>query len=137
MRAHPHGVPAERWIALVDTEGVILPAECRFPWYHRGLEYWTPSRSDVLEAEARVGGYLQSAAPEIAKKLTHYKRQYSGVVKDQRQLIYLNFFIADSGLDGDWGTQPVDVDDGGDAYFQVFYDLGTATLEGLLINGEA
>jgi hypothetical protein len=119
-RKRPSGVTEERWIMLRDSEGVILPAECRFPWGWHGLEYWTPKRSDVLEAEARIECFLQSVEPEIAKKLGRYKRQYSGVLKDKRRLIYLNFFVVHDRFHNDWSTKPVDVEDGGDSYFQVF-----------------
>jgi hypothetical protein len=126
------------------SEGVIVPRE-RAADFTTGLlgrdenEFWTPSRKDVLKFEEGIGAYLKKSAPRqspnLWSKLPKYKRQYVGVVKNGRKLIYANFFCQSGNTD--WKAHPVFVLDGGDCYFNVRYEVEAGAFSDLQINGEA
>jgi hypothetical protein len=125
-------------------EGVIIPREKAgdFMKSFSGVEEkesWTPGRSDVLKLEEKLESYLKKAAakrsPTLWSKLAPYKRQYIGIMRNGRKVIFTNFFC--NAFEVDWKTKPVVVDDGGDCFFNVLYDPVSTTFSDLQINGEA
>lgn len=127
-----------------EFEGVIIPREkaVDFMKAFSGLtekETWTPDKSDVIKLEANVESFLKKAAakrsPNLWSKLATYKRQYVGIVRNGRKVIFSNFFC--ESFDIDWKLNPVAVDDGGDCFFTVVYDSTSDTFSALQINGEA
>ncbi len=125
-------------------EGAIVPLS-RANDFMRNMtgraegKFWEPARGDVLQFEEGLAGYLREArnerSPELWRKLGDYKRQYVGVIEDGRKVIYANFFC--SALRIDWKTKPIAVEDGGDCYFQIKYEIETKRYRDLQINGEA
>jgi hypothetical protein len=125
--------------------------------------FWTPSVPEVMKMEERLPGYLREQLdsppprrgprarghggrrdlleppprvnPPLWKRVFAYKRQYVGLVKRGRHVIWGNFFCDTPRAD--WRHEPVSVDDGGDCYFQVEYDVDTGRFSELLVNGEA
>ena len=125
-------------------EGVIVPREraVEFMKGFSGIEEkgaWTPGKNEILKLEGKLKSYLKKAAPgrspNLWSKLATYKRQYVGITRNGRKVIFANFFCNAFGVD--WKTKPVSVSDGGDCYFTVFYDPGSVTFSDLQINGEA
>lgn len=107
---------------------------------------WTPALADVLALEQRLPDYLRGQLapqyrgrkpkkPPLWERAPGYRRQYVGIGRNDRRLIYANFFCRSD--NPNWRTMPVEVDDGGDCYFQVEYDVEKATFSNLSINGEA
>lgn len=131
-------------IKTAEVEGVIIPGSkaASFIGKYSAGEFsgtWTPSRSEVLELEKRIQAYLKQTAPNMSESgwsdLATYRRQYAGILQQGRRVIYANFFCYS--FDMDWTTERVEIDDGGECYFQVLYDPGSATFSRLQINGEA
>jgi hypothetical protein len=127
-----------------EFEGVIVPREraADFMKAFSGMiekETWTPGKSEIIKLEAKIKSYLKKAAakrsPNLWSKLATYKRQYIGIVRNGRKVIFSNFFC--QSFDMDWKTTPVAVDDGGDCFFTVLHDPGSAVFSDLRINGEA
>jgi len=102
-------------------------------------ETWMPDKNEIIKLEARIKSYLKKAAakrsPNLWSKLATYKRQYVGVIRNGRKVIFSNFFC--QSFDMDWKTKPVVAEDGGDCFFTVLYDSASATFSALQINGEA
>jgi hypothetical protein len=110
-------------------------------------EFWTPTLSEVLELETRLPAYLrspearkaaESCCPQpvpLSKRAPAYKRQYVGVLDHGRLVIHGNFFCEAPAHD--WHRTPVVVDDGGDCYFQVEYDVRKRRFESIAVNGGA
>jgi len=106
--------------------------------------YWTPSVEQVLVMESGLADYLgENGLPEtgfenpvpVEQSLPDYYRQYFGyIAPDESRIIYGNFSCTE--ID-DWDEQWLYVDDGGNCFFQVQYNLDTGTYFGLIINGEA
>jgi hypothetical protein len=106
-------------------------------------EPWTPALADAVALEAQLPGYLRDnyknrGKEPLWKRAPGYKRQYLGIAQHGRRVIHANFFChVPASRAGDWQTVAVIVDDGGDCYFQVEYDVKTGTFRNLMVNGEA
>jgi hypothetical protein len=132
-------------IKIGKIEGAIVPA-ARGAEFHKALtgsegkEYWTPTKADVQKLEEKIEFYLRKTAdkrsPALWSKLADYKRQYAGVVENGRRKIYANFFCNTAQIKH-WKAMPVAVEDGGDCFFQIKYDVEAGTFSNLYINGEA
>jgi hypothetical protein len=131
-------------IKTEEFEGVIIPREkaVGFMKAFSGIdekEAWTPGRNSVLKLEERIESYLKKAAakrsPDLWSKLAKYRRQYVGVMRSGRKVIFVNFFC--DAFNADWKANPVVVDDGGDCFFNLLYDPGSSAFSDLQINGEA
>jgi hypothetical protein len=129
----------------------IIDAETARKRWNKDLPeggFWTPTLADVKALERNLPGYLReklgdkpqdrsSAGPEsipLWKKAPLYLRQYVGTTREGQRFIYAHFFCDTI---PDWRTTPIMIFDGGDCYFQVFYDVKTGRFEGLMLNGIA
>ena len=129
-------------ITMGGIEGVIFPAsKADFVAYNTGRKvmlYWTPAEADIAEATPRIKAFLITQSPSIASRLATYRCQYFGVFIDGKRRIYCNFFPADDVWpDWNWRTAPLSVDDGGDSYFQLEYEIETKRCLNFMVNGDA
>ena len=101
--------------------------------------FWTPSVDDIIKLEEKIAEYLSQnpsqfySQPPVWERLDEYQRQYIGFERGGRQIIYGNFFCNNLGMD--WRKKLVIVDDGGDCFFQVEYDVESEMFIKLLVNG--
>lgn len=142
------GLPNIR--VTTDTfDGVIFIADnaaatgLQFEFNDTIIEYWTPTKEQVMGLEAGLLPYLQEIInPEhyafgILDNLPNIRRQYFGIGFDEGQrLIYAKYFCPSDSFDY-WLTGNVAVMDGGECFFQFFYDPETGTFSDLRINGMA
>lgn len=152
--AEPEPIPTEQYVATFvieegetgytvvgdsSFEGVIVPERDAPEFDPRAEGYWTPAEADVLALEAGLVAFLQEAAPEASpdlwRKQPTYKRQYAGLLRDGRRLIYASFFCDTHGEA--WRREPLFVLDGGDCFFQLTFDVERGTYGDLTVNGEA
>lgn len=139
----PTGIPAgtNEKIKTDDFEGVIFSVEngATTGVANQGETYRTPSQAEVLALENQLGPYLQETAPRDypgpLRDLSEYKRQYLGILVNEQQVIFVNFFCNAHGLD--WSHEFVFIADGGSCYFEVKYNLETGEFFDLSIHGEA
>jgi hypothetical protein len=132
-------------IKVGKIEGAIVPRE-RGEEFIKALtgtarkDYWTPDKDDVRKLEEKIEFHLRKVSdkrsPALWIKLAEYKRQYAGVVENGRRKIYANFFCNGAKIT-DWKMRPVVVEDGGDCFFQIKYDVDAGTFSDLYINGQA
>lgn len=132
-------------VKIGKAEGVIVPRE-RGAEFVKALsgkeakEYWTPTKDDVRQLEEKLEFYLRRVSdrrsPALWSKLKDYRRQYAGIVENGRRKIYANFFCKTAQIT-DWKMNPVAVEDGGDCFFQIKYDMDAGTFSNLYINGDA
>lgn len=107
------------------------------------VEYWTPSKDDVLALENGLADFLQNESgkfyvqeePPVWERLDGYNRQYIGLTVDGRKFIYANFFCDDAAKD--WRKDFVLVMDGGSCFFQFKYDPRKGEFFDLRVNGSA
>lgn len=128
---------AEEGYVLVKgegLEGVIFPACAGFTLDGTTATYWTPTKEEVLRAESRIPAFLKAKAPRLTRPLARYKRQYVGLVVGGKKRVLCNFFLTSP---PQWQRRPVVVEDGGEAFFHLEYDLESDQCLNLQINGEA
>jgi hypothetical protein len=130
---------------LVETEsfqGAIFPAEqvAASPYWPHNDEPWTPSEEDILTLEDQLPVFLQEYYPNLWQRLEAYTRQYWGTVTpDGNRAVYASFLCDAERMASfiDWRTDPIEVMDGGDCYFQTLYDIEEDAFVWLVVNGEA
>ena len=123
------GITTDEFDSLIFTaDSAALPG-LEFGFNDPIVEYWTPTEEQVVELEAGVLDYLdEMIAPdhygrEILERLLYYRRQYFGIgFSEGEQLIYASYFCAEDSFDY-WLESHVMVLDGGECFFQFFYDL--------------
>ncbi len=102
--------------------------------------FWTPTDNQVQELEALLPRYLNSHPPINDKPVGNffeYGRQYFGVTRNNRRLIYLNAFCNPSKFGRRWEKEIILVMDGGSCYFQVYFDPAKKEFIALHYNGQA
>ena len=103
--------------------------------------YWTPTEDDIPTLEGKLESFLRQNAesfrrqPSVWEQLFSYKRQYVGVIINEKQIIFGNFFCTEPGVK--WREEWVLVMDGGDCFFQLQFDVESGTFTKLTVNGEA
>jgi hypothetical protein len=109
----------------------IVPADNSF----RGTAAsWTPSEADVARAERGLRAYLRSLGPSVVhdygkgplwRRLRDFGRQYVGVRRDGRRVIFINLFDVDNPFyeKGSEKVTLVKLHQCGDCNAEVYYDL--------------
>jgi hypothetical protein len=102
--------------------------------------FWTPTVDQVQELESLLPKYLKVHPPiddNPVGNVFEYGFQYFGVTKNDRKLIYLNAFCNPSKFDGRQKKEIILVKDGGNCYFQVYFDPAKKEFIHLHYNGQA
>ncbi len=142
------------------SSGVIISAReapkweniWKLPYKNGSVTYWTPAKEDVLKAEAALYNYLKTETPKLIapnayedygikdygkiwEQLDFYKRQYVGIVINNRKKIFFNCFATWVIVGDEWKNEPTfpDVQGGGIYLFQLSYDITTNSFEKLYI----
>ncbi len=94
---------------------------------------WTPSSGDVARAERGLRGYIRSLGPAVHdyghgplwRRLGSYGRQYVGVMRDGRHVIWINLFAVDTPFyePGAERHELVKLHECGDCNAEVYFDV--------------
>lgn len=76
--------------------------------------------------------YNAESAAQIILKLSSYKRQYAGIVRGNKKIIVINFFCRSYNK---WQEEVVAIDDGGNCYFMMEYDIDKNEFVSFQVNG--
>lgn len=138
-----------------DTSNIaILPYDTSFSWLFKNAHSIDLSANEMLKIETiltrQIDKYNTNAEKRykaIAKKypeaqrshfvidLTKYRRQYIAVIDSTGQkLVWVNCFCIQ---DPYWRTQVMDVNDGGNCFFQLKIQLPAGRIFDFNINGDA
>jgi hypothetical protein len=104
---------------------------------------WQLSKTDLdtLEDNLLQISYLRENAPGSDRHIDHpnlYFRQYLPIVLSGKKQIFVNAFCrVERGQSDDWRYHLQIVVDGGDCFWQVWYDPATQKFSNLMINGVA
>lgn len=151
----PSGIPATATAMGVGSSTATATAEQNWVIFPEGEAkttqiaswlggvggFWTPSEEDVLRVEGALAEYLRQNSnlfyrqPPVWERLDAYQRQYFGLERGGRRIIYGNYFCTSGSKN--WRRELVIVLDGGDCYFQVEYDVDIESFTSLWVNGEA
>jgi hypothetical protein len=102
---------------------------------------WQPSQPQIQSLEANLPHVsdLRSGGAPNGEKITHpelYFRQYVAVVRAGQKLIYVNA-ICQIRYAPDWREHVAVVMDGGNCFWQAWFDPATQKFSELYINGRA
>jgi len=134
----PTAMANQNWVIIAEERAVETGIAS---WLAESGNFWTPSVVDILKLEEEIAGYLSQNSnqfyrqPPVWQRLDDYQRQYIGLERGGRQIIYGNYFCNSGGIN--WRQELVIVEDGGECFFQVEYDIESALFIKLLVNGES
>ena len=117
----------------IRIQGIVLSTN-QIPWISK--EGWEPTQEDIDIAEPIIVDFIKIKNKKIFSNLGRYKCQYFGIFKDNKKRIYCNFFYFTEDIK-DWKSKPIEVDDGGDCYFQLEYDVENKECLNFRVNGKA
>ena len=99
---------------------------------------WQPGGADIRALEERLAPALiaegAKADPDWSPAPRGWVRQYVGIVRGGRRLVYGSFFPSEAKVDRFW-RKPLLVCDGGPAFFGVEYDVAAARFTHIAFNG--
>lgn len=113
-----------------------------------GTEVATFEASFPQRWESLMAGGMDNPPwqPGTSDRLPDFRRQYVGYTDSTGAAgLWINFFPAelasgpgaDSGQYADWVLSPIQIDDGGPSFFQVWYSVDRDSTETVIFNGEA
>ena len=123
-----------------NYKGIVLEKEKLdyLPVEVDSLETWIPKENDIRLAEQILSEFIQKDSV-LSFPLNEYTRQYFGIIENSDKVIYINSFCMeedDSFMEG-WKTDFIEVEDGGDCFFQIKVNLEKEDCYEFYINGEA
>ena len=95
---------------------------------------WTPTTEQIKKAQPVILNFIKKSNKEIYNNINKYRCQYFGIIVNGKKRIYCNVFRLTK-FHKNWKTKPVIVDDGGNHYFQLEYDVVTGKCLNFSING--
>jgi hypothetical protein len=101
--------------------------------------FWTVTDKDIrlLENNFKKITQLKESYDEI-KALDTYAYQYVGVVRGRKKFIYINaLHLPYAEYNKDWTEHPIKINDGGDGFWGVLFDIEKQEFSSLSINGSA
>jgi hypothetical protein len=125
---------------------VILSEEqTKAVWGKSGTPTWTPDEKSIAALESRLEPYIRSHPytpagdyqSVVVANALKYRRQYMGITRNRRRLIYLNAFCEYWRRETeipDWKKKIVQADGGGSCFFRVLFDPKTNQFSGLNYN---
>jgi hypothetical protein len=128
----------QNWVIFTEEQAEEMELAS---WLVDSDGFWTPSVDDILNLEEKIVEYLSQNSsyfyrqPPVWERLHEYQRQYIGLERGGRKIIYGNYFCNSGGVD--WRQKLVIMIDGGECFFQVEYDVESGFFIKLLVNGEA
>jgi hypothetical protein len=135
-------------INMGGAEGVILPVshapttltQCSRRTLGPGEGYWQPTIEDLRPLERHLSAFVRdnpnSMYPNQWQELSKFKRQYAGIIRNDKKTIYVNLFPSKETVTA-WRRQVILVCDGGPWYFGVEYDIEAAKFTHIAYNGLA
>ncbi len=131
-----------------EINRVIFPAnatpemlkQCSRATPSPGEATWQPTDADVDKMEASLPktleGLAQARQVNFAGLLRNWQRQYVGIVRGGRRLIYGNYFpLDDTNELAQWRKQPMTVCDGGPRFFGAEFDVAAERMTRIDFNG--
>lgn len=145
--------PGNTLIETPEYTGVIVSesgaSAFRYLFDQDSTRFWEPSVEDISRAEECIRQFLGSVqndprfdtsqkedAAFILEYLEKYRRQYVGIVVDGDKRIWTNSFYSEDSFP-DWERVPVDVDGGGNHFWQIEYILPKDECVDFYVHGES
>lgn len=128
-------VPPERTVIFPkEKAAALLQAVCFFK--PQGITgYWTPTEKDLVGVENGLEDYIKMHGRTRHDDWSKVRRQVAGVEFSDARLLFLSYFLSeltpeekqqvvDKTYNPDrWKQEPFWMNDGGEGYFRVIYDI--------------
>ena len=129
-------VPIGRTAILPASKGPeLIQAVCYRP--PEGVSgYWTPGSEDLRGVEDTLVTYLQSKSVKGKRNWSSFRKQVVGVKRGEDPLLFIYYFHFNPAIEAyavarrtpghdpdSWRREPYPVEDGGDWFFRVLYDI--------------
>jgi hypothetical protein len=137
-------------LPVLKRDSVLLPVsetDAYIKFYlgdaKAAVQSWQPSQVDLdgLEENQPQISNLRENVPGPARRIDNpnmYFHQYLAIVQSGKKQIFVNAMCRTAGDDtDDWRHHLQIVYDGGDCFWQAFYDPATQKFSNLMINGRA
>ena len=85
-------------------------------------DFWKPRQSDVKVCEQAAGSYLRPSTKRLSRGFKAYHRQYVGIEREGRRVLYLNAFYSNHSVRGALVESLVNAYDGGDSFWGLVCD---------------
>ena len=84
--------------------------------------FWKPRQSDIKVCEQMAGNYLRPSTKRLSRGFKAYHRQYVGIEREGRRVLYLNAFYSNHSVRGAIVESLVNAYDGGDSFWGLVCD---------------
>jgi hypothetical protein len=127
-------IPAGHSVIFTAEQAPGLIKEVCFTAPEGITGYWMPTEADLVDVEVTLLDYLQTQKA-TDRRWPDFYRQVAGVQRGAARFLFLNYFVMSERTQGEgdanhtraaapnWKTTPYWVNDGGDWFFRVLYDL--------------
>lgn len=124
-----------------DSNYVILDYKNDWNWVFKDVKPSTLSENELIEIEKILKDAVleNNKSNELKQKIyiKDKKRQYVSVINSKgEKVVWINLFCDDLGNEN-WKYNLIEVEDGGNCYFNLKINLNTKTYSDLYINGSA
>lgn len=131
--------PIEDAAILAADQAPKLLDQCSRSTPQSGEGTWAPGWRDIHSLEELLPAALEGERFDgmpASKPPQGWRRQYVGIVRGGRKLIYGNYFPATTSFSRiDWRSESVVVCDGGSNFFGIEYDIDAGRITHLAFNG--
>ena len=132
-----------------DSAPALLRAVCFYP--PPGIAgFWSPVAGDLEGVESGLEKFLETQERKSREPWTHYFRQVAGLLQAGQRTLFLSYFVTDldprsrnaaaandpAKLAERLRQEPFWMNDGGDTYFRVIFDLTTREFSWYERNGD-
>ncbi len=127
-------VPAGHSVIFTAEQAPGLIKEVCFTAPEGITGYWMPTEADLAGIELTLPDYLKTQQA-TDRHWSEFYRQAAGVKRGAAQCVFLNYFVLTERTQGEgeanhsgaavesWKTKPYWVNDGGDWFFRVLFDV--------------
>ncbi|SRR6266568_8025636 len=124
-----------RSIVLSERSVILAPSHAR-ELVHSADGFWMPSRPDISELEKRLPDFLAHHTA-LHRSINDDYKQYVGIVRGGRRLVFLSAFSipSDAPRVRGWQSKPIIWGGGGDTVWRIQYDPQQKTFEQFEVNG--
>jgi len=96
--------------------------------------FWKPRPADVAKCDRLVEHYLGPSTKRLPRGFIEYHRQYLGIERDGRRVLYVNAFFAHDAAGPAMRKELVNACDGGDIFWGLVCDSASATISEFEMN---
>jgi len=130
-------ITPDNGVVMSRDAAASVAATCSRPFPSGLTGYWVPLPSDLARLETTLAGYLDERIPFEQRPRTPtvpILRQYVGMYRSGRKVIYVNGFNGDPVPQLPWRTELLRVCDGGPTNFGLVFDTATGAFTDFLGN---